>query len=73
MKPRSHAGLALENPGGAGRSTAWPAIGRIAFLRIAIPLAGALRHMQEHGLIHRDVKPANILVDAESGDEQDHD
>ena len=37
------------------------------FLRIAIPLAGALRHVHEHGLIHRDIKPADILVDAASG------
>src|ERR1700730_15091382 len=37
------------------------------FLRIAIPLAGALRQVHERGLIHKDIKPANILVDAASG------
>jgi serine/threonine protein kinase len=37
------------------------------FLRIAIPLAGALRQVHERGLIHKDIKPANILVDAVSG------
>jgi PAS domain S-box-containing protein len=37
------------------------------FLRIAIPFAGALRHVHERGLIHKDIKPANILVDAASG------
>jgi serine/threonine protein kinase len=37
------------------------------FLRIAIPLAGALRRVHERGLIHKDIKPANILVDAASG------
>src|SRR5260370_15633520 len=37
------------------------------FLRIAIPLAGALRRVHEHGLIHKDIKPANILVNAASG------
>src|SRR5258708_26165500 len=37
------------------------------FLRIAIPLAGALRQMHERGLIHKDIKPANILVDEASG------
>jgi len=26
------------------------------FLRIAIPLAGALRHVHERGLIHKDIK-----------------
>ena len=37
------------------------------FLRIAIPLAAALRQVHERGLIHKDIKPANILVDAASG------
>jgi PAS domain S-box-containing protein len=37
------------------------------FLRIAIPLAGALRQLHQRGLIHKDIKPANILVDAASG------
>jgi PAS domain S-box-containing protein len=37
------------------------------FLRIAIPLAGALRQVHERGLIHKDIKPSNILVDAASG------
>jgi serine/threonine protein kinase len=37
------------------------------FLRIAIPLAAACRQMHERGLIHKDIKPANVLVDA-SGD-----
>jgi serine/threonine protein kinase len=37
------------------------------FLHIAIPLAGAIRHVHERCLIHKDIKPANILVDAASG------
>src|SRR6202035_5151214 len=36
------------------------------FLRIAIPLAGALRHVHERGLIHKDIKPANILFNEAS-------
>src|ERR1700726_1495561 len=60
--------LVLEDPGGTpadrllGRPLDVP-----HFLRIAIPLAGALRYVHERGLIHKDVKPANILVDSASG------
>jgi PAS domain S-box-containing protein len=36
------------------------------FLRIAIPLARALRRVHERGLIHKDIKPANILVESAS-------
>jgi PAS domain S-box-containing protein len=60
--------LVLEDPGGAplDRLLGRPLDGS-HFLRIVIPLAGALRHVHERGLIHKDIKPANILVDAASG------
>ncbi|MFT5288423.1 MAG: serine/threonine protein kinase [Planctomycetota bacterium] len=32
-------------------------------LRLFIPLCEALGHLSEHGIVHRDVKPANILLD----------
>ncbi|MEH2546051.1 PAS domain S-box-containing protein [Bradyrhizobium sp. AZCC 2262] len=59
--------LVLEDPGGTPLDRL---LGRPLdvshFLRIAIPLAGALRHVHERGLIHKDIKPANILVDSAS-------
>src|SRR6202140_1407873 len=60
--------LVLEDPGGTPLDRL---LGRPLdvshFLRIAIPLAGTLRRVHERGLIHKDIKPANILVDAASG------
>ena len=60
--------LVLEDPGGTPLDRL---LGRPLdvshFLRIAIPLAGALRHVHERGLIHKDIKPANILVNGATG------
>jgi serine/threonine protein kinase len=60
--------LVLEDPGGTPVERL---LGRPLdvshFLRIAIPLAGALRRVHERGLIHKDIKPANILMDAATG------
>jgi predicted ATPase len=57
--------LLLEDPGGeplAGLLTAPLETGR--FLRLAISIVTALRKVHQRGLIHKDVKPANILVNA---------
>src|ERR1700694_3409051 len=60
--------LVLEDPGGAPLDRLLGRPLEIShFLRIAIPLAGVLRQVHERGLIHKDIKPANILVDAASG------
>jgi PAS domain S-box-containing protein len=60
--------LVLEDPGGAPLDRL---LGRPLdvshFLRIAIPLAAVLRQVHERGLIHKDIKPANILVDGATG------
>ena len=60
--------LVLEDPG--GEPLDW-LLGRplevSEFLRIAIPLTRALRCLHDRGLIHKDIKPANVLVDIASG------
>src|SRR5438132_4386953 len=60
--------LVLEDPGGEllDRLLGRPLEVR-QFLRIAMPLAAALRCVHERGLIHKDIKPANVLVDRASG------
>jgi PAS domain S-box-containing protein len=57
--------LLLEDPGGeplAGLLTAPLEAGR--FLRLAISIVTALKRVHQRGLIHKDLKPANILVSA---------
>src|SRR6202021_3882436 len=60
--------LVLEDPGGVPLDRL---LGRPLdvshFLRIAIPLVGVLRRVHECRLIHKDIKPANILADPASG------
>jgi PAS domain S-box-containing protein len=40
-------------------------IGR--FLRVAVALSAALGRLHERGLVHKDIKPTNVLVDSTSG------
>ncbi|MCY1072491.1 AAA family ATPase [Nannocystis sp. RBIL2] len=60
--------LVLRDPGGellerlVGR--AWD---MTAFLRVAIGLGIALDRVHERGITHKDLRPANILVDARAG------
>jgi serine/threonine protein kinase len=59
--------LLLEDPGGVvlDRLLSQP-LGITEFLRIGISLAWALRQVHGRGLVHKDIKPANILVDGAS-------
>ena len=65
---RNRSALVLEDPGGdpLDLQLGGP-LGITEFLRIAISLARALRQVHARGLIHKDIKPANILVDVASG------
>jgi serine/threonine protein kinase len=65
---RNRLALVLEDPGGdpLDRLLGQP-LGITQFLRIGISLTWALRQVHVRGLIHKDVKPANILVDVASG------
>jgi PAS domain S-box-containing protein len=60
-------GLLLSDPGGRLLSSL---VGRPwqvePFLRVAIALGHALARVHERGLIHKDVKPGNVLVDTAS-------
>jgi PAS domain S-box-containing protein len=60
--------LILEDPGGEplDRLLGQP-MELSRFLRFAVGLAAALGELHQRGLIHKDIKPANILVDSASG------
>ena len=61
--------LVLEDPGGTPlhRLVGQP-MELSQFLRIAVGLITAVGRLHEQGLIHKDIKPANVLVDIASGD-----
>jgi serine/threonine protein kinase len=60
--------LVLEDPGGEPLQRMLGSPMDIAqFLRIAIPLATAIKRVHAQRLIHKDLKPANILVDTATG------
>ena len=60
--------LLLEDPGGEPLDRL---LGRPmemgGFLRLATGISAALRQLHERGLIHKDIKPANVLVDVATG------
>jgi PAS domain S-box-containing protein len=64
----SRPALVLEHPGGHMLTEI---LGRpldvTQFLDVAIPLTAALRGVHEAGLIHKDIKPENMLLDPAQG------
>ncbi len=68
VRHRGRATLLLEDPGGEPLARLLGQPWEIAsFLRVAIGLATALGRLHVRGLIHKDVKPAHVLVDAATG------
>jgi PAS domain S-box-containing protein len=60
--------LILEDPGGEPLDRLLGQPMKLSrFLRFAVGLAAALGKLHQQGLIHKDIKPANILVDSVSG------
>jgi PAS domain S-box-containing protein len=61
--------LVLEDPGGEllGSLLGMP-MEMGLFLRVAVGVAAALGKVHQRGLIHKDIKPAHILVNTESGE-----
>jgi predicted ATPase/signal transduction histidine kinase/ActR/RegA family two-component response regulator len=59
--------LVLDDPGGVplDRLLIEP-LELAVFLRIAISLAGTLRQVHARGLIHKDIKPGNVLVNMDT-------
>ena len=68
-RERGRTVLLLEDPGGEPLDHLIGApmeIGR--FLRLAIGIGAALGKAHQRGLVHKDLKPAHILVNSESGE-----
>src|SRR5215469_8512490 len=60
--------LVIEDPGGTPLDVLLGQPLELSrFLRLAASIAAALGSLHHRGLIHKDIKPANILVDAATG------
>jgi PAS domain S-box-containing protein len=60
--------LLLEDPGGVPlEQLLGQPMETERFLRLAAGLSAALRQIHERGLIHKDIKPANVLVNSATG------
>jgi PAS domain S-box-containing protein len=68
VREHGRTGLLLEDPGGEPLDRL---LGRAMemglFLHFATGLSAALRQLHECGLIHKDIKPANVLVNSATG------
>jgi len=61
--------LVLDDPGGEPLTRLLERqLDVTRFLRIAVGLSAAVGRLHEHGIIHKDIKPANVMVDPTSGE-----
>jgi predicted ATPase/signal transduction histidine kinase len=69
VRERGRTMLLLEDPGGEPLDRILGAPMEVgAFLRLAIGIAVALRNVHQRGLVHKEIKPSNILVNGASGE-----
>jgi PAS domain S-box-containing protein len=60
--------LELEDPGGVPLDELLGnPLDLVLFLRVAVSLSAAIDHLHERGVIHKDIKPANVLVNPVTG------
>jgi serine/threonine protein kinase len=59
--------LTLEDQGGEPLQDLAEQLTLTQFLGLAIALAGAVGQLHDRGLIHKDIKPANVIVDMTTG------
>jgi PAS domain S-box-containing protein len=69
VRERGRTMLVLEDMGGEALQRLLGAPMEVGgFLRLAIGIAAALGRLHQRGLVHKDVKPANILVSGTTGE-----
>jgi len=67
VREHGRAMLVLEDAGGEPLDRLLAPMEVERFLRLAIAIAAALGKLHQRGLVHKDIKPANILVNGPNG------